>query len=398
MQGCKMTQWWSSRFGLGRMTSYAPSAFSSPFQVRIHKQDDVSRAAQEEKTVNLNSRAALTIMDAYVEDKDALFRDVFEHLEKIERDPQVPLDDDLLRRATRSLDNSTPRELQWKVLQKGEQLLQNLQQDPRSLTRLLERDVQLIPFDELKSSISADKLEEGLRSPSFPVQILCLAYITKAADSPSGAAFVAASSSLVQLLVLTLLATDSTEVTERAAEALVALLVVDSPESRTMVAAENRFGEVHGQGLMWRRVFHDPQVYALFFQWTSLLKPSHDLKTKKGQQDVTISQARLLDFVARVAEYDWTAITTSSLPNIERQFMNAVARNQPFGGLLRYTASGMVDSKDFLMETLRRDLFMKLLVTAEEDKGRHISPRLLEAIQHETETEQVTQQTEGMHL
>ena len=337
-------------------------------------------------------------MDAYVEDKDALFRDVFEHLEKIERDPQVLLDDDLLRRATRSLDSSTPRELQWKVLQKGEQLLQNLQQDPRSLTRLLERDVQLIPFDELKSSISAQKLEDGLRSPSFPVQILCLAYITKAADSPSGAAFVASSSSLVQLLVLTLLATDSTEVTERAAEALVALLVVDSPESRTMVAAENRFGEVHGQGLMWRRVFHDPQVYALFFQWTSLVRPSHDLKTKKGQRDVTISQARLLDFVARVAEYDWTAITTSSLPDIERQFMNAAAHNQPFGGLLRYTASDMIDPKDFLMEALRQDLFMKLLVAAEEDNGRHVSPRLLHAIQHETETEQVTQQTEGMHL
>ena len=337
-------------------------------------------------------------MDSYVEDKDALFKDVFDHLDKIERDPQKLLDDDLLRRATRSLDSSTPRELLWKVLQKGEQLLQTLHQDPRSLTRLLERDVQLIPFDELKSSISAEKLEEGLRSPSLPVQILCLAYITKAADSPSGAAFVATSSSLVQLLVRTWLATDSTEVTERALEALVALLVVDSTESRTMVAAENKFGEVHGQGLMWRRVFHDPRVYALLFQWTSLVRSSHDLNIKKGQRDVTISQARLLDFVARIAEYDWTAITTSSLPDVERLYMRTATRSNPFGGVLRYAASNMIDSKDFLMEALRQDLFMKLLVAAQDDNGRHVSPRLLEAIQHETETEQVTQQTEGMHL
>lgn len=337
-------------------------------------------------------------MDTYVEDKDVLFNQVFAHLNEVEQHPDSSkLDEELLRRAERALDASTPRELQWRILQEGEQLLQTLQQDPRPLTRLLEKDIQLIPFDELKSSITVEKLEEGIKSPSNPIKTLCLAYVAKAADNPSGAAFVAASSSLVQLLVTTWLTTDNTEVSERAVESLILLLAVDNPESTTMVAAGNRFGEVHGGGLMWRRVFHDAQVYVLFFTWTSLVKPSHDLKTKKGQRDVTISQGRLFDFLARIAQFDWTAITTSSLPGIERQFVKTNTNDQPYGGLLRYAASSMIDPEDIIMEALREDLFIRLLQVAREEGSQRLPPRLLEAIEHETD-QPLEQSVDGMHL
>ena len=339
-------------------------------------------------------------MDAYVEDKDVLFRELFAHIRNVEEQlGAAKLDDDLLKRLERSLDASTPQRKLWYLLQVGENLLQILQEDPRPLTRVLERTVQLLPFDELKASISSEKLEEGLTSPSIPVQLLCLAYLTKASDTPSGAAFVAASSSLVQRLVTVWLSVESTEVSERALECIVALLAVDSPDSSTVLFADNRVGEAQGQGLMWRRLFYDPQVYSLIFLWTSLRRSNHDLKSKKGKQRVTIAQGRLLDFLARIAELDWGATTTSSLPDVEKEFVQSEASSHPYGGLLRYAASEMIDPKDYLMEVLKEDFFVKLLKVLEEGGNRDVSPRLLEAIQQEAGAEQTQQSQNGrMHL
>ena len=339
-------------------------------------------------------------MDAYVEDKDVLFREAFTHLSNVQQQPEtIKLNDDLLKRLERSLDTSTPQNLLWKLLQTGEALLQTLQQDPRPLTRVLERTVQLIPFDELKTSITSTKLEKGLDSSSIPVQLLCLAYLTKASDTPSGAAFVAASSSLVQQLFNVWLSVESTEVSERALECIVALLAVDSPKSSTVVFANNRTGEARGQGLMWRRVFQDPDVYALMFLWTSFIHDPYGLDAKDGDKRVTISQGRLLDFLARIAELDWAAITSSSLPDVEVGFFKERPTTQPYGGLLKWAASDMIDSNDLLMEVLRQDFFVKLLHVVEEGGSQNVSPRLLEAIQQEAGMEHTQENGHGgMHL
>ncbi|RMZ89915.1 hypothetical protein DV736_g2846, partial [Chaetothyriales sp. CBS 134916] len=341
-------------------------------------------------------------MDTYVEDQGVLFKDVFVHFSEVDKEPAANrLDDDLLKRAERSLDSHTPRQLLWRVLQTGEELLQVLQQDPTPLTRLLERSVRLIPFDELKTTISTAKLEEGLRSPSVPVQLLCLAYLTKAADRPSGAAFVAASSSLVQLLITTWLSVESTEVSERALECIVALLGVDSPNNLTVVPSDPTPGAAHGQGLLWRRIFHDAEVYSLLFLWTSLVKSNHELTTIKGRQAVTISQARLFDFVAQVAQLDWVEITATALPNVEAVFIKQDddAQAQPYGGLLRYVASGMIDQSDYLMEVLRQDFFLKLLKIVEEGGSTtHFPPRMLQAIQQEAGIDTLPFETDGLHL
>ena len=337
-------------------------------------------------------------MDTYVEDKDALFREVFSHFNQVSEQPSTSLNEDIFRRASRALDASTPQDLLWRLLRTGETLLQTLQQDPRHLTRLLERVVLLIPFDELKTSISSDKLEEGLNSPSVPVKLLCLAYLAKAADKPSGASFIAASSSLVQVLVTLWLSVESTEVAERGLECLVALLAVDSPDNTTIVTADNSIGEATGHGLMWRRLFYDPHVYRRFFLWTSLAKSNYDLTTKKGQQQVTISQARLFDFLARTSVLDWASISTSTLPEVEKDFTKTDTADQPYGGLLRYASSDMINSQDFLMEVLRQDFFMKLLTVAQEENSRHVSPRLLQAIQDGAGVDASRQESAGVHL
>lgn len=339
-------------------------------------------------------------MDAIVENRDVLFPEVFAHLAAVESEPQTQLlDAELLKRVERSIDPSTPKDLLWRLLGTGERLLQILQQDPSPLTRLLERNVSLLPFDELKLTISAQKLEEGLNSPSAPVQLLCLAYLRKAADSPSGASFVAASSSLVRCLVTVWLSSESTEIAERSLESLEALLAVDSHNSITVLATDGNLGEAQGQGLLWRRVFTDADVYSIFFDWTSLRISKRDVKTKKGLQLVTISQARLFDFIARLANYDWAAISTSALPSVETRYVPENDDSQPFGGLLRYAASHMIDTSDILMEVLRQDFFMRLLGVVEENNGQNVPPRLLQAIQQEAGVDSTKEGEDvGMHL
>ncbi|EXJ63000.1 hypothetical protein A1O7_03444 [Cladophialophora yegresii CBS 114405] len=337
-------------------------------------------------------------MDALVDDTDKLFPDVFAHLAAVGTQGS-PLDEELLRRADRNLTFNSPKDLLWKVLRTGENLLQTLQQDPRPLTRLLERVISLLPFDELKKTISPEKLEGALTSPSVPIQLLCLAYLRKAADSPSGASFVAASSSLVQCQFTTWLSSESTEVAERSLEVIEALLSVDSPNSTTVLSAGRSFAEAQGQGLLWRRVFHDPEVYVILYEWTSLRKSKRDLKTKKGIQLVTISQARLFDFIARIAPYDWSAVTTSSLPQIETQFMTQNNGDEPVGGVLLYASSNMIDKEDILMKVLRQDFFQKLLGVVEESNGQSLSPKLLEAIQEGAGIETTRNpEDRGLHL
>ncbi|KAK6365170.1 hypothetical protein LTS17_011402 [Exophiala oligosperma] len=305
-------------------------------------------------------------MDTIVENKDVLFPQVFSHLAEVEAQPAtVLLDEELLRRAERSLDASTSRDLLWRLLATGEKLLQILQQEPRPLTRLLERNVSLLPFDELKGTISTEKLQEGLTSPSISVQLFCLAYLQKAADSPSGASFVAASSPLVQCLLTIWLSSESTEIAERCLEAIEALLAVDSHSSFTVVSTKDRLAEAQGQGLLWRRIFTDPQVYSIMFEWTSLRVSNRDVKTKK----------------------------------VESRFMGEGVDDQPYGGLLRYAASHMIDQRDILMEVLRQDFFMKLLAVIQEGNPQSVPPRLLEALQNQAGIDPTKDdERNGVHL
>src|SRR3984885_7631072 len=115
------------------------------------------------------------------------FQELFTHLEEVQADPQLKrLNSDILRDAQNNLSSTTPREILWSLLANGERLLNIIQEDPRPLTRLLEVDISFIPFDEIKDAMPSHKLLEGLLSPSTSIQVLCLAYLRKAADSPGG--------------------------------------------------------------------------------------------------------------------------------------------------------------------------------------------------------------------
>lgn len=341
-------------------------------------------------------------MDAVKEDSDTLLPPLFTHLNAVESSPTTALDADLLKRAERSLDFSTPQPTLLQVLASGERLLANLQQDPTPLTRLIEKAVSLIPFEVLQPLIPADKLEDGLQSPLLvlhpvaPVQLLCLAYLMRASQSPSGAAFVATNEPLSRCLFEVWLLEEKTEVADRALEVIVALLTVDHPQSNTMMGT----GLAQGQGLFWRRIFQDRALYTFIFEATrgkETARDTHGLRTPKQQQGMPgITQARLFDFITRVMPLDWVPMTTTAFRDFEDSFYGL--GNTEEGGLLYYAAMHMIDKDDIVMVALRREMFVNLMETVEKGQGT-INARLIETIREESGIRAESMNgVEGLHL
>ena len=333
---------------------------------------------------------------------DSSFQELFAHLSQVERDPEhTHLNNDILRDAQNNLSSTTPRDVVWSILSTGERLLDIIQQDPRPLTRLLEVDISFIPFDEIRDSIPLEKLIQGLLSPSLPIQVLCLAYLGKAADSPSGVAWVGSTASLVNVLVTTWLTSDSTEVAERALETLIILLEVDHVGRTSLIREGGLTGKAQGQGLLWRRLFRDREIYSLFFQWTSFKNLTSRETTKQDMRKITTSQGRLFDFIARVAGLDWSNITRSHFPDVESRYADQQTLEGSGGiSLLQYAASFMVDSNDPLMSILRGDFFTKLLAIIDEGSGKlEVPPKLLEAMREDIRgLPENSSQSGGVHL
>lgn len=341
-------------------------------------------------------------MDGVKEDSDVLLPPLFAHLSAVESSPTTALDAELLRRAERSLDFSTPQLKLLQVLGSGERLLPSLQQDPTPLTRLIEKAVSLIPFEVLQPLIPSEKLEDGLQSPLRaahpvgPVQLLCLTYLMRASQTPSGAAFVATDESLSRCLIEVWLLDENTEVADRAQEVIVALLEVDHPQSNTMIGS----GMAQGQGLFWRRIFHNRALYTFIFEATRGILSARDeagLRTSKQQSGMPgITQARLFDFIARIAPLDWLPMTSTIFRDFEEQFYALKPAEE--GGLLCYAALHMIDKDDIVIVALRQELFVNLMETIDKAQG-NVSNRLIETIRTESGVQaDDTNGVEGLHL
>jgi DNA mismatch repair protein HSM3, N terminal domain len=237
-------------------------------------------------------------------------------------------------------------------------LLRSSQDDLEPLVRLLSDVLKLVAFDDLQDSIPVEVVTEGLSSPSPHTQNLGLSYLKKAAESPSGAAFVANDDALVKALVQLFLTSESADIGgTRALEAILSLLSVDNPDTVTTVIDNGSTGQTSGQGLLWRRIFHDEEVYHLFFCFTSTGNSSHDL----SKSAVTTAQARLFDFVSEVAKMRWDAIHDTTRSELHSSFKTKDIADAHEQSLLQYATFKMVDRTDPLMTNILVDFLTKLL-------------------------------------
>ncbi|KAK0791199.1 hypothetical protein LTR91_017989 [Friedmanniomyces endolithicus] len=196
-----------------------------------------------------------------------------------------------------------------------------------------------------------DGLEPGEHMVSFNRLMLCL--LSKATLRAPDAAHAASMLDTMQALVRLWLCTPDTGIATAAADVLYRLMKVDLPiEGYQQPPPSWRSATTGAQGWVWKRVFEDGGVYNVFFECCSLKLGTNTLS--KNQK--TIAQARLMEWLPKIAALDWHALRTTH-KDVEDKY-------RVTGGLLDFVALHMVDYRDdVLMHKCLIDFYAELLST-----------------------------------
>lgn len=113
---------------------------------------------------------------------------------------------------------------------------------------------------------------------------------------------------------------------------------------------------VPGQGKLWRRLFHDREIYSVVIGLCS----GRDADTAHDAKQLSLAQGRLLRVLPRLAALNFGAV--SSLPSFSPTGPSPLTNGTtlPRGldtSLLRFAALDMVDTNDELMALSRVDFF-----------------------------------------
>ena len=279
------------------------------------------------------------------------------HLTNLQADPTTtPIDTRLFEEAELVLPEYIDKRETFALVQQLSALLQDIQQNPTPAVHLLIRLLNPFAFSDVLAFDPpvnfATGLDVGIDAPEgvmLPFNRLMLALLEKATASSSDAATVAAKPEVVQALVKLWLCSADTGVSTTASKLLIDLLRVD----HEVFEHPDQQVPSGGQGLMWKRVFGDRNVYGTFFEACSF--ETQVLKLSKNQR--TLAQARLLEWLPSVARMDWGAVSRSHHADVE-----AASGLADGGGLLDFAAMHMVDfADDVLMYRCLIDFYADLL-------------------------------------
>lgn len=279
------------------------------------------------------------------------------HLAALQETPNTTsIDSRLFDEAELVLPDHISKEETFALVQQLSALLQNIQQNPTAAVNLLIRLLSPFAFSDVLAFDPpvnfAAGLDVGFDAPEgvmLPFNRLMLALLEKAAFTSSDAATVAAKPEVVQALVKLWLCSADTGVATTASKLLMDLLRID----REVFEHPDQHVPRGGQGLMWKRIFGDRNVYGTFFDACGL--KSQALKLSRNQR--TLAQARLLEWLPAVARMDWSAVSRSHHAEVEAA--SGVASS---GGLLDFASLHMVDfADDVLMYRCLIDFFADLL-------------------------------------
>ncbi|KAL2802222.1 hypothetical protein BJX63DRAFT_415658 [Aspergillus granulosus] len=276
------------------------------------------------------------------------YNEVTAHLQQVQSDPSTPLDQTLLDKLKLELIETTDRKVPAQLLIQISQLLPVLQEDPTPITTLGIKSAAYFSFTDIRAVDPPINFIAGFQAPSPPINLLALALLRKAGHTPSDAAIVAGDPELVASLVELWLSTSSTAVAQASFDALWALLEIDL--ASTLENGEQSEDASGGQGLMWRRVFADKDVYGRLFAYCSLKEPGPGGLSKREK---TVAQGRLMSFLVKAGQLRWDFVSRSQIPDIEAKYKSK--------SLLDFAACGMVDKSDVLMHMTQLNFFRELL-------------------------------------
>ncbi|KAF2487744.1 hypothetical protein BDY17DRAFT_320261 [Neohortaea acidophila] len=303
---------------------------------------------------------------------------LMQHLQSVQASPSTPLDTRLLEEADLILPKTLQGNERLVLIQTLAGLLPELQQDPTPAVNILLHLLDDLSYSDILNFGSLP-YTEGLAVGEHMVSFnrLIISILEKATRKPTDAAHVASMLDTMLALVRLWLCTPDTGIASQASTLLLDLLKVDQ-EIQTHPDAHLPAG---GQGLVWKRIFGDRNIYATLFEACSHTGPS-TLKLSKNQR--TLAQARLMEWLPAVGAMDWSAISRSHHPDVEAAY--GVQE-----GLLEFAVLRMVDYEDdVLMNRCLIDFYSELLRTTRPPVAdasiAQESPALLYLITHDVHT------------
>lgn len=280
------------------------------------------------------------------------------HLQELDEAPETPLDTRLLEHC--ELVTTTPeyRNSKWKetgpLFMRIATLLPRLQSLPTPLINLAIKLAEPYPYEHIKHI----NLEPGLALEATDYHPLTLFLLNKATASKADADSLAVSPSIMHAVVRLWLCILDAGASSKAANLLLSLLRVsqDAPDESASTAGHQTH---YGTSPVWKRLFRDRDIYSLYYKYTTTAKLAAPAEPNLNKRDRTLAQARLLEWLPQVAKMDWTTVTTSHWPEIEKE-----CGLQEGQGLLHYAALKMVDiENDMLMHMSWINFCSELITT-----------------------------------
>ena len=279
------------------------------------------------------------------------------HLSELQANPATAIDTRLFEEAELVLPEYISQQETFALVQQLSALLQDIQQNPTPAVNLLIRLLNPFAFSDVLAFDPpvnfAAGLDVGFDAPEgvmLPFNRLMLALLEKATLKSSDAATVASRPEVVQALVKLWLCSADTGVATTASKLLLDLLRVDR---EVFDHPDQHVPSGGGQGLVWKRIFGDRNVYGTFFEACGTGPQA--FKLSRNQR--SLAQARLLEWLPAVARMEWSAVSKSHHTDVE-----AAARLAEGAGLLDFAALHMVDFKDdILMYRCLIDFYADLL-------------------------------------
>ncbi|KAK8052316.1 hypothetical protein PG993_003701 [Apiospora rasikravindrae] len=285
------------------------------------------------------------------------------HLDDLIADPAMKPTVKLFDDVELQLNQANTPPLIPRLLPKITEILKQYQQDPAVLCSLAVKLLGPVSFTQVLSMASEEALIQALRSPAPSANLLAMAILEKAARSPADAAILAMMNNLISAFITTWLSAPQVEVGERGTKILGDLLDTDcdAPPLSAGVQSSTTLNGMEiavrnkppGQGLMWRRIFHDRDIYGLVLSLGSR-GPHQSAEGGLSEQQLTLAQGRLLRLTPRLAALNLAAISHTDFPDLNERYVSAVAGDQ---GLLHFVALHMVDKEDLLMHLNLIDFF-----------------------------------------
>lgn len=275
------------------------------------------------------------------------FPAVKKNLDEILADPSRDLDTVSIEKLKLEITENTDPAVPATLLSQIAQVLPVLQEDPTPITTLGIRAAAFVEFSDLQAIKPPVDLIAGIKAPSPPVNLLALSLLGKAGRTPGDAAIVAGNSALVASLVELWLTTSSTDVGQAAFDVLWSLLEVDHCGIETDGGDGNKAA---GQGLLWRRIFSDRDVYGLLYSNCSLATGT---SSQLSNRDKSVAQGRLMDFVVKAGALRWDLVSSSQIQDIESGYET--------DSLLHFAACRMIDTRDVLMRMTQLNFFRELI-------------------------------------